>query len=157
MRSRYAFFAAGVLVLGALVRTRYAVITVRGQSMLPTLADGDRVLVRRIGLSKVQAGDVVILEKPDDGKAWRRPPAGARVGGRFWLIKRAVAVPGDLLPGEVRDQLPDDLVPPGRFVVLGDNRDGSFDSRSIGYIPADRLLGVMTRRMVSQRSLGYCA
>jgi signal peptidase I len=37
------------------------------------------------------------------------------------------------------------FVPTGQFVVLGDNAASSLDSRSFGYIPAERLLGVMLR------------
>ena len=40
---------------------------------------------------------------------------------------------------------PAETVPPGKLVVLGDNAARSFDSRQIGYIPADRLLGVVRR------------
>jgi signal peptidase I len=36
-------------------------------------------------------------------------------------------------------------VPAGKLVVLGDNTARSLDSREIGYIPAERLLGVMLR------------
>jgi signal peptidase I len=37
------------------------------------------------------------------------------------------------------------MVPPGMFVVLGDNAAWSHDSRVIGCVPAKRLLGVMIR------------
>src|SRR6185437_10241174 len=37
------------------------------------------------------------------------------------------------------------VVPAGQFAVLGDNAESSLDSRSFGYIPAERLLGVMLR------------
>jgi type IV secretory pathway protease TraF len=39
----------------------------------------------------------------------------------------------------------DGMVPPGMFVVLGDNAAWSHDSRVIGCVPAERLLGVMIR------------
>jgi hypothetical protein len=43
-------------------------------------------------------------------------------------------------------------VPPDRFAVLGDNAANSLDSRKIGYIPAERLLGVMVRQLTPARS-----
>lgn len=43
-------------------------------------------------------------------------------------------------------------VPAGQFVVLGDNAAKSLDSRSFGYIPAERLLGVMLRPLTGARS-----
>ncbi len=39
------------------------------------------------------------------------------------------------------------LLAAGRFVVLGDNATWSHDSRHIGYVPADRLLGIVVRRI----------
>jgi signal peptidase I len=140
---------AGAAALVLVLRRRFAIVTVTGQSMLPALRDGDRVLVRRVRLGRVQAGDVVVVEKPAGETGWPAPPAD-RVAGHEWLIKRAAAVPGDPLPEAFRSRWPglrDELVPAGRLVVLGDNPEGSYDSRVIGYIPGERLLGVVARRM----------
>lgn len=61
---------------------------------------------------------------------------------REWMIKRA-AIPGDPLPAGLPAMLAGDAqVPAGKLVVLGDNSKSSIDSRSLGYVPGDRLLGV---------------
>ena len=140
--------AAAVLGVG-LVRRKLAVVEVAGRSMEPVLWSGDRVLVRRARLSELRPGLVAVVEMPrldTDGPAL---PAGWPPGHREWLIKRVAALPGDRLPAGVQSPGPDadhhGVVPPGMFVVLGDNAMWSYDSRMIGCIPAERLLGVMIR------------
>ncbi|MEO3928909.1 S26 family signal peptidase [Micromonosporaceae bacterium B7E4] len=67
-----------------------------------------------------------------------------------WLIKRAVAVAGDPVPhgaGPALATLDDEFVPPERLVAIGDNAASSYDSRHYGYVTADRLLGVVLRRI----------
>lgn len=142
----------GVAGLITVLRRRFAVVTVDGPSMLPALSPGDRVLVRRVGLSQVRSGDVVVVEKPEDS-GWPLPPA-VWVDDRQWLIKRAAAVPSERLPEAVRSRwkaATDEVVPVGKLVVLGDNSEGSYDSRAIGYIPAERLLGIAARRLSAAR------
>ncbi len=135
MRWRYALGLAASAAAGTLlVRRRFVVVTVEGLSMLPTLAAGDRVLVRRAGLGRLRPGQVVVAQAPD----------------RHWLIKRVAAVPGDprpaaCLPGPSGPG--QQWVPAGKFVLLGDNAAVSHDSRQLGYFAGDRLLGVAVRRM----------
>ena len=143
--------------LVALVVTTFGVSTVaiEGDSMAPTLADGDRVLVpryetwlHRLGVGAFRSGDVVYFPDPL-GQGPFRPH----------LIKRIVAEGGDTV--ELRDgvlyidgrpqaepylpetwrapvDLPPEVVPAGHVFVLGDNRSplGSIDSRRFG--PVDR-------------------
>jgi type IV secretory pathway protease TraF len=62
------------------------------------------------------------------------------------MIKRVAAVPGEPVPEAVWPAVAaigGQSVPAGSLVVLGDNTADSKDSRTIGYIPADRVLGVM--------------
>lgn len=148
--------AAGlaVAVLGVLlVRRRLVVVEVAGPSMKPTLASGDRVLVRRVGMSELKPGLIVVVERPRLTGGWAGSPPGWPPRRREWLIKRVAALPGDRRPADVPSpgSDPDDgMVPPGMFVVLGDNAAWSHDSRVIGCVPAERLLGVMIRPLVSR-------
>ncbi|MFB9236648.1 S26 family signal peptidase [Plantactinospora siamensis] len=163
--------AAAAAGLGWL-RRHLVRVSVVGRSMEPTLRAGDRVLARRVPLTAVRPGDVVVVRAPARmaGPAGPGGPGGdaapaaavgpgrpARRGGsgpdpaqrpaRGLLIKRAYAVPGDPVPV---DRVPAlrggaDRVPAGSLVVLGDNPPFSYDSRECGYIPAADVIGVVIR------------
>ncbi|MFE5872337.1 S26 family signal peptidase [Streptomyces roseifaciens] len=145
--------AAGAVLGAAVCLTRgLVVVTVRGTSMAPAFRDGDRVLVRRGPRPAV--GRVVVAERPASGGTWPRPPVPAEAGaagvhGRDWLIKRVAALPGDLVPLDCVPALataPEERVPPGKVILLGDNGRVSFDSREVGYFPLERVLGTVLRR-----------
>ena len=84
------FAAVGVLVALGLValwaRRSLLVITVDGTSMEPALRSGDRLLVRRT--KRIRTGQMVVFTPPEP-----REPGGGK--GRRFLVKRAVAGPGD--------------------------------------------------------------
>lgn len=142
-----------VLALG--VRRRYRVVSVDGDSMLPALASGDRVLVRRTRPTAVRTGDIVVLTHP-----WQAQLHA--LGAQPWMIKRVAAIPGDEVPRAVLEGLrdprtrigprtaplaADGVVPAGAFVVLGDNHDASTDSRAFGFVHSTDLLGVVVRML----------
>lgn len=121
---------AGVVVAGvALLRRGFALVTVYGESMLPTYRPGDRLVVRR-GRAAVQ-GEVVVF---------------AVVGQSGLMVKRVAAVAGEPVPADFRPTVSEELVPAGRLLVLGDNPT-SLDSRLLGYIDADTMVGVVTRQL----------
>ena len=132
--------AGGAVVLLAggltLLRRRFVVVAVTGDSMLPTLRPGDRVLVRRVPLHRVDRGQLVVVANPRDLPSLPDNPP--------WLVKRAVALPGDPVPAVLGGD-GDARVPPGKLLILGDNRGRSYDSRRAGYFAAEGLLGVVIR------------
>ena len=114
--------------------------------------DGSRLVKRLIG----EPGDVVEMRgerliingvsvsyAPLDPGVTRQIPAGERRGNQYaWEqfggIKHAVmatpALPAMRSFGPVR-------VPEGQYLVLGDNRDNSKDSRYIGFVPREKIVG----------------
>lgn len=151
---------AGILAGTWVLRRRVAVVTVTGGSMLPAFAHGDRVLVRRASVRDLRPGQVVVFQQPGRGAdpgggvAWDQPLARWAARSGEWMIKRVVAVPGDVRPPDC-PPLPvplGALVPPDGFVVRGDNVAVSLDSRKLGCIPANRLLGIAQRRMSPART-----
>lgn len=131
---------AGLLTAALLVlRSRYFVVTVEGESMAPTMRSGQRWLARHTAGRLPEPGRIVVFTAPADTAA-DGPPR---------LVKRATAGPGDPVPDDVARRVgagSADLVPPGRVVVRGDNPH-SRDSRHFGYVAADAVCGVVLRRL----------
>jgi signal peptidase I len=121
---------------------------VAGPSMLPTLRDGDYILVTK-GLSQPRRGDVVVLDTTEAGRPTEVVKrivavAGDRVhiAGDFALVNGAPEqfphmVFGSSLPWPVQDL----TVPRGTVFVLGDNRPVSYDSRYLGPLSVAQIQG----------------
>jgi signal peptidase I len=134
-------FTAALIAL----RRRFVAVRVEGASMEPALRAGQLVLVRRVTLAAVRHGQIVVPAFPV-GVADLLPESGRPK----WLIKRVLALPGDPVPHAAIPALQDvddERIPAQRFVVVGDNRALSLDSRRLGYVHAEALLGVVTRTL----------
>lgn len=141
-----------VFILAAIVTLLYGVFSVTvvdGDSMNPTLSHGERILVTR-GYSAPVRGDVISFRATEES------------GRTVRVLKRVVAVQGDTVEvrGDVayvngslsevapRARIGDRpmrfgplIVPEGHVFVLGDNRPISLDSRFIGPVPMDSVIG----------------
>lgn len=127
----------------------FATSIVEGESMDPTLQNGERVIFNKIIyiIDEPERGDIVIIEKPYKN-----------------YVKRVIGLPGETIEinsgnlyinGEQYEQtfLDEDAqrqtgnfgpqkIPEGSYFVMGDNRAISKDSRNgLGFIEENEIIG----------------
>ena len=146
-------------------------IRVDGESMRDTLQDGEIVYVSKPAYlrGEFHRGDVIICRYPN-----RNTESKLNVGGSFEMtfthhtlfVKRLIALPGDILEmragavyvnGELVDESAIDmhsqsnttfgpvLLGEDSYFVMGDNRGNSNDSRRVGPITRDMIVGHVER------------
>jgi signal peptidase I len=88
-------------------------------------------------------------------------PVGSTAIDAPWQAERLVEqVAGEKhliqwLPGALaRDNFAMQVIPEGQYLMLGDNRDNSADSRYIGLVPRELLIGKAVRVLLSVDILG---
>ena len=133
-------------------------------SMRTTVDEGDRVLAARFlhWFSAPERGDVVVFHPPGVGDV---PQRNAPTKARVTFIKRVVGMPGETVQGidnhvlicsapriachvllepyasGVTSDFGPITVPRDAYLVLGDNRQSSEDSRVWGTLPKDNIIG----------------
>lgn len=138
-------------------------ITVVGSSMYPTLKDGELLLLSKISYTvhDIERFDVVVIKEDD----WIIKRIIGLPGedvlyknGRLYIDNELVK--DEYANGDTEDFDLNDIwlaglenehiekfdeaftvIPEGYYLVLGDNRDISKDSRSVGLIPEDEIRG----------------
>jgi signal peptidase I len=128
----------------------FQVARVEGQSMAPTLADQDRLIVNKFAyrISAPRRGDIVMLYYPlnPDKSFVKRVIAEEGdevriVDGRVYV--NDVPLPDEFVPPEYRSH--DDFGPTriqeGYYFVMGDHRNNSSDSRHWGMVPKKYIIG----------------
>ena len=163
----------------------FQVSVVDGPSMEPTFYNGDRLVIDKLTYRFSNPGrfDIIVFETIDRDKTPRMPRDYIKrvIGlpneiveihdGAVWIrhspegqaerLKEPFGVTeAETLPGETKGQ--SFQIPPGYYLVLGDNRNGSKDSRvksgmggsygnahyeSLGMVPAGQIKGVVRLRL----------
>jgi signal peptidase I len=135
------------IILFLAINAISARIRVDGSSMVPTLTNGQFVIVNRLTykLGDPNHGDVIVFDYPRDPEQE--------------YIKRIIGLPGDTIEMNsghvyINGQIIDEpyiaadarnagewTVPGDHVFVLGDNRNNSQDSRNFGFVSMDSIIG----------------
>lgn len=148
------------LLIAFLIRTfLFTSYEVQGESMEPNVFDGERFIVNKVGYDffEPERFDLVVFHATETDD----------------YIKRVIGLPGDQisymndtlyingvemeepflegLKGEgqkryTRDFIIEEVVPDQHVFVLGDNRPNSLDSRRLGFIPMEDIVGKVDLR-----------
>lgn len=120
-----------------------------GPSMNPTLNEGDIIITNKFiyRFKSLERNDVVVISQDEK-----------------YMIKRIVGLPGETVEYQNNDVLINgkayketftnsetedftiqdlgyDVIPEDRYLVLGDNRENSLDSRTFGLISKNQIIG----------------
>lgn len=137
-----------IILVVIIIRTFiFTPVVVNGPSMMDTLHNGDVMILDKIGmkLGGIKRFDIVVIQT-----------------GKTKIIKRVIGMPGETISyknnklyingKEVSDNHSNEItydfeevkIPDGEYYVLGDNRTDSVDSRILGTIPKNEILGHAT-------------
>ena len=143
-----------MVIKGLLLQT----YQIPSESMVGTLLKGDFILLNRLSYlsSGPDRGDVVVFEYPlDPSKDFIKRVIGTP-GDKIELKDKTIYVNGVAqpetykqvngmmaMPGELssKDNFSQFTVPSGKYFMMGDNRDNSYDSRFWGFVDKKAIKG----------------
>ncbi|WP_077624097.1 signal peptidase I [Sediminibacillus massiliensis] len=145
---------------------------VEGESMMPTLHDGDRIILSKIG--KIERFDEIAFQAPDSSDAYVKRVIGLP-GDTIEMRADTLLVNGQPIPEPYLKEFKGELaegqyltnnftlkeitgeteVPEGKLFVLGDNRLISKDSRYFGFISQESVIGDVKLRIWPIESIGF--
>jgi signal peptidase I len=150
----------GVKTIGMAVVLAFGIRTfvaearyIPSSSMVPTLEINDRLIIEKLSyhFREPERGDVVVFNPTEKLQEQNFHDA---------FIKRIIGLPGDKvevkggrvyingksLQEKYIEEKPNYnygpvTVPPGQYLVLGDNRNNSYDSHYWGFVPKENIIG----------------
>ncbi|WP_245922622.1 signal peptidase I [Alkalicoccus saliphilus] len=153
--------AAVTAVVALIVREFvFANYIVYGQSMMPTIKDGERIIVNKIDYEwrEPERFDLIIFHADEESDYIKR--IIGLPGDDIYYENDALYVNGEEVEEDFLEEtrnengpeiftddftlqdLTDELVvPEDHFFVMGDNRKNSIDSRQIGFVPEEEIVG----------------
>lgn len=148
MKSKLKEILSYVIIIIIVLLIKQFIITpirVNGDSMNNTLYDKDIMILDKISyrFSEIERFDIVVIKRNGE-----------------YLIKRVIGIPGETVKYDSNrlyindvyieenfahkitdDYVLDEKIPDNYYFVLGDNRQDSLDSRIIGLISEDEIIG----------------
>ena len=147
--------ASAAVYATLIVTFGFQVARVEGQSMAPTLADQDRLIVNKLAyrLGNPQRGDIVMLYYPINPDKSFVKRVIAKEGDQVRIVdgrvyRNDVPINDDYVPTDFRshDDWGPEVVPEGQYFVMGDHRNNSSDSRHWKWVPKKYIIGKVQLR-----------
>ncbi|HVF31378.1 MAG TPA: signal peptidase I [Pyrinomonadaceae bacterium] len=140
--------AGVVMVAGCSEALNLSPVRLEGDSMQPTLNDGDRCLISK-NVNDLKRGDIVIFRYPQDQSRKYIQRIIGMPGEEVEIRSGKVLINGTTLDEDYLDDkynqsapsFPPKKMGTNQYFVMGDNRDNSFDSRYWGGLDAALIEG----------------
>ena len=165
-------FFQTLVVFGAIFSAIYLFVAqphkVSGNSMLPTFHNGDYILTDKLSyrFGQPKRGDVIVLKNPrDESQDFIKRIIGT-TGDSVMVNSGRVYTNGQLqienfLPPGVYTNTGNFLsesqaakIDDGQFIVMGDNREHSSDSREWGFVKTSEIIGKVFLRYWPPQAFG---
>ncbi|EGC01877.1 signal peptidase I [Ruminococcus albus] len=164
-------FVFAMLIVQLVFIFIFRIVMVDGRSMNNTLSDGDRLIMTHVNYTP-ERDDVVVVDSDAAGKILIKRVIGIE-GDKIKIdyTNNHVYVNGQQISNEhIKEIMIDNgyfdrtymtengvyeyEVPENCVFVMGDNRNDSKDSRSIGYVPEESIMGKAVFRIFPLNQLG---
>lgn len=174
--SKLLSFVENVLYIGSAVALAFLIQTfiirpfiVSGSSMDPIIKNRQYLIIEEVTyrFNQPQRGDVVVFKSPPEPKKYyiKRiiglPGDTVIIRGNEVIIKNAENPNGFTLKEDflvhnsrVNNNM-EKVVTEGNYFVMGDNRDGSYDSRGWGLLPEKNISGRALLRLLPLNAISY--